>query len=83
MDEQRENDLTVIINEEKLKTEETHKFIDNSFRDGVLKTTGMDIDAIMPAVSRFGGGNRTEKKKRVIDRLMVYFEKYVELVSLK
>ena len=56
VDEQRENDLVVIINEEKLKAEETHKFIENSFRDGVLKTTGTDIDAIMPAVSRFGGG---------------------------
>ena len=39
VDEQRENDLVVIIEEEKLKMEETHKFIDNSFRDGVLKTT--------------------------------------------
>ena len=83
VDEQRENDLAVIIEEEKLKAEETHKFIDNSFRDGVLKTTGTDIDVIMPAVSRFGGGNRAEKKKRVIDRLMAYFEKYVELVSIK
>lgn len=82
VDEQRENDLAAIINEEKLKTEETHKFIDNSFRDGVLKTTGTDIDVIMPAVSRFGGGNRAEKKKRVIDRLMAYYEKYVELVSI-
>ena len=82
VDEQRENELAVIINEEKLKTEETHKFIDNSFRDGVLKTTGTDIDVIMPAVSRFGGGNRAEKKKRVIDRLMAYYEKYVELVSI-
>ncbi len=81
VDEQRENDLAAIINEEKLKTEETHKFIDNSFRDGVLKTTGTDIDVIMPAVSRFGGGNRAEKKKRVIDRLMAYYEKYVELVN--
>lgn len=81
VDEQRENDLAAIINEEKLKTEETHKFIDNSFRDGVLKTTGTDIDVIMPAVSRFGGGNRGEKKKRVIDRLMAYYEKYVELVN--
>lgn len=81
VDEQRENDLAAIINEEKLKVEETHKFIDNSFRDGVLKTTGTDIDVIMPAVSRFGGGNRTEKKKRVIDRLMAYYEKYVELVN--
>lgn len=82
VDEQKENDLVVIIEEEKLKMEETHKFIDNSFRDGVLKTTGTDIDVIMPAVSRFGGGNRAEKKKRVIDRLMAYYEKYVELVSI-
>lgn len=80
VDEQRENDLVAIINEEKLKTEETHKFMDNSFRDGVLKTTGTDIDVIMPAVSRFGGGNRAEKKRRVIDRLIAYYEKYVELV---
>ena len=83
VDEQKENDLVVIIEEEKLKMEETHKFIDNSFRDGVLKTTGTDIDVIMPAVSRFGGGNRAEKKKRVIDRLMAYYEKYVELVSMR
>lgn len=80
VEEQRECDLAVIIGEEKLKAEETHKFMDNSFRDGVLKTTGTDIDAIMPAVSRFGGGNRAEKKKRVIDRLTAYFEKYLELV---
>ena len=81
VDEQRKSDLAVIISEEKLKPEETHKFISNSFRDGVLKTTGTDIDVILPAVSRFGGGNRAMKKKRVIDRLMAYFEKYLELVS--
>lgn len=83
VDEQRENDLALIIDEEKLKSVETHKFIDNSFRDGVMKTTGTDIDDIMPAVSRFGGGNRVEKKKRVIDRLMAYFEKYFELVGTR
>lgn len=83
VDEQREQDLVVIIEEEKLKAAETHKFVDNSFRDGVLKTTGTDIDDILPAVSRFGGGNRVEKKKRVIDRLMAYFEKYLELVGTK
>lgn len=81
VDEQRKKDLNLIISEEKLKAEETHKFVNNSFRDGVLKTTGTDIDVIMPAVSRFGGGNRVEKKKRVIDRLMAYFEKYLELVD--
>ncbi len=84
VDEQRENALVMIIKDEKLKDKETHVFIGNSFRDGVLKTTGMDVDAIMPAVSRFGGGGagkRTETKKRVIDRLLAYFEKYLDLVG--
>ncbi len=79
VEEQRENDLLEIITEEKLKVDETHKFVNNSLRDGILKTTGTDIDAIMPPVSRFGGGNRAEKKKQVIDRLKLYFEKYMEL----
>ena len=85
VDEQREHDLVAIIKDEKLKDKETHIFIENSFRDGVLKTTGTDVDAIMPAVSRFGGsaGNRTETKKRVIDRLLAYFEKYLDLVGMK
>lgn len=86
VDEQRENDLVAIIKDEKLKDKETHIFIENSFRDGVLKTTGTDVDAIMPAVSRFGGGsagNRSKTKKRVIDRLRAYFEKYLDLVGVK
>ena len=83
VDEQREKDLMEIITEEKLKVEETQKFIDNSLRDGILKTSGTDIDAIMPPVSRFGGGNRAEKKKQVIDRLRAYYEKYLELFNGK
>ena len=82
IEEQKEQDLMLIIREEKLKSEETHKFVKDAFRDGILKTTGTDIDLILPAVSRFGGSgvNRVEKKKTVIDRLMTYFEKYRELV---
>ena len=85
VDEQRENDLVAIIKDEKLKDKETHIFIENSFRNGALKTTGTDVDAIMPAVSRFGGsaGNRSKTKKRVIDRLLAYFEKYLDLVGVK
>ena len=44
-----------------------------------MKTTGTDIDVILPPVSRFGGGNRDEKKNRVIERLMTYFELYLDL----
>lgn len=46
--EQKETDLAALITDEKLKEEETRKFIDNSFRDGALKTTGTDIDKILP-----------------------------------
>lgn len=83
VDEQRENDLIAIIKDEKLKDKETYIFIENSFRVGVLKTMGTDVDAIMPAVSRFGGstGIRTETKKGVIYRLLAYFEKYLDLVG--
>ena len=72
----REEELSAIITEQKLKPEETRTFIENSFRDGNLRTTGTDIDKILPAVSRFGGGNRSEVKKIVIERLTEFFEKY-------
>ena len=72
----REEELTAIIAEQKLKPEETKTFIENSFRDGVLRTTGIDIDRILPPVSRFGGGNRSEVKKAVIERLKEFFEKF-------
>lgn len=78
--EQKETELATLISEEKLKQEETKKFINNSFRDGALKTTGTDIDKIMPPASRFGGGNRAAKKQNVIDKLMQFFEKYFGLV---
>ena len=80
--DQKETDLEVLIREENLKQEETRKFIENSFRDGTLKTTGTDIDKILPPASRFGGGgeNRAVKKQSVIEKLMKFFEKYLGLV---
>ena len=78
--EQKESDLAALIADEKLKVEETRRFIDNSFRDGALKTTGTDIDKILPPASRFGGGNRQERKRGVIVKLLGFFEKYSGLV---
>ncbi|MBP8614432.1 MAG: type I restriction endonuclease subunit R [Firmicutes bacterium] len=77
--ERKEADITAIIEEERLKPEETRRFIDNAFRDGMLKTTGTAIDKIMPPVSRFGGG-RAAKKQGIIEKLMIFFEKYLGLV---
>ena len=55
--------MVQLIQEENLNEEETSKFIEVAFRDGSVKTTGTDIDKLMPTMSRFGGGNRAEKSK--------------------
>ena len=77
---QKELELATIIAEENLKPEATRTFVDYSFRDGTMKTTGTDIDKILPAMSRFGGGNREEKKQNVIQRLLQFFERFFGLV---
>ena len=74
--EERERQLMQIVAEEKLNEAETRKFLEDSFRNGEVKTTGTDIDKLMPPVSRFGGGNRAEKKQTIIDKLKAFFEKF-------
>jgi type I restriction enzyme R subunit len=74
--EQREKALAQIIEEEKLKENETRAFVEGAFRDGGIKTTGTDIDKILPPMPRFGGGNRKAKKETVIDKLKAFFERF-------
>ena len=77
--EQKEQDLKAVIEDENLNEEETRKFIDNSFRDGQVKTTGTDIEKILPPMRRFGGGNRNERKQTIIEKVLKFFEKYFGL----
>lgn len=80
--EQCNAELQTLITEEKLKPVEAKKFVENSFRDGVLKTLGTDIDKILPPISRFsGGGNRKKKKQSVIEKLKAFFEKYFDIIN--
>lgn len=80
--EQCNAELQKLISEENLKPEPAKKFVENSFRDGVLKTIGTDIDKILPPISRFsGGGNRKKKKQNVIEKLKVFFEKYFDIIN--
>ena len=74
--EEREKELMAIIQSERLKEAETRKFMENAFRDGEIKTTGTDIDNIMPPTSRFGGGNRALKKLAIIVKLKEFFERF-------
>jgi type I restriction enzyme R subunit len=78
--QKKEEDLSALIEDEKLKGPEARRFIEMAFRDGELKETGTDIDKIMPPVSRFGGGNRAVKKQGIIEKLRAFFEKYLGLV---
>jgi type I restriction enzyme R subunit len=76
-----EHDLAALIADESLKDSETRKFIKHAFRDGMIKTTGTDIDAILPPMRRFGDRNRQEKKQSVIAKLLIFFEKYFGVYS--
>lgn len=78
--QRKDEDLKEIIDSEHLKPQETKTFIDNSFREGQVRTTGTDIDKILPPMSRFGGSdNRQEKKKTVVEKLQAFFERYFGL----
>ncbi len=74
--QEREEQLMQLIADERLNEDKTRALIDNAFAIGTLKTTGTDIDSIMPPMSRFGGSNREEKKKNLIEKLKVFFERF-------
>lgn len=79
--EQREAEIEALIDGEKLKPKETRTLVSNAFRDGMLRTTGIEIDQILPPVSRFGGGLRNQKKQTVIEKLKKFFDTYFGLVN--
>ncbi|MBQ8643336.1 MAG: type I restriction endonuclease subunit R [Candidatus Methanomethylophilaceae archaeon] len=79
---QKETDLEEIIIENHLKPDDTRRFLDNSFRDGMIKTSGTEVDSLMPPMSRFGSGgkDRTNRKESIIGVLKSFFEKYFGLI---
>ena len=79
--ERKEKDLAALIAEENLKPVEATRFLDNAFRDGALKTTGTDLDRILPPISRFSGGDgRAARKRDIVQKLRAFYEKYLGLV---
>lgn len=74
-------ELDQIIADEGLNADETKAFVDNAFRDGAIPATGTAITRILPPVSRFSKNNtHSVKKQTVLDKLMVFFERYSGLV---
>lgn len=81
----RNAELEQIIAEENLRPDPARAFIDSAFRDGGIQTTGTAIIGVLPPTSRFGtseGVNLQEKKRRVLEKLGAYFERFQGLISV-
>ncbi len=51
--------------------------MENALSEGEIKTTGTDIDRLMPPLPRFGKeGARAKKKQMVIDKLESVLERF-------
>lgn len=82
LEAQREKELGEIIVAENLKPEETAQFIDAAFREGSIRASGTAITKVLPPVSRFSKEkNHGEKKRRVVQQLGEFFERFFGLVS--
>ena len=82
VEKKKKEELDRIIEEEGLNHEETYKFVEHSFRDGGIPTTGTAITKILPRISPFTpDGKRWEKKKTVLERLINFFERFFDISS--
>lgn len=82
LEAQREKELGEIIAAENLKPEETAQFIDAAFREGSIRASGTAITKVLPPVSRFSKEkNHGEKKRRVVQKLGEFFERFFGLVT--
>ena len=81
--EQRREELDHIIADENLKEEEAVKFMQQSFDDGYVTTSGLAVTKMLPPMPIFGAGasKRAEKKKSVIEKLEAFFKKYFNLIE--
>lgn len=84
VEEKKIEELDQIISSEGLEKEATYKFIEESFRNNFVSSTGTSITKILPPVTRFSAqGERTQKKENVLMKLSKFFEKYFDISSHK
>lgn len=83
LESRRAAELETIIQEEHLIGDQARKFMDAAFNDGELQTSGTEITAILPRVSRFNPNpeqSMAAVKARVVKKLSAYFDRYADLV---
>ncbi len=80
VEEKKIEELEEIIKKEKLNKDATYKFIEDSFQDGAVESTGVSITEILPHMTRFSEtGERTKKRENVIKKLTNFFEKFFDI----
>jgi type I restriction enzyme R subunit len=76
----RNAELSRIINDEGLRPDAAHTFIDQALREGAIRTAGTAITTVLPPVSRFAASNgHGATKQRVIDKLTAFFDRFFGL----
>lgn len=82
MNSKKKEELDKIIEEENLNKEETYNFIQKSFEQGRVETNGTEVSTILPPLSMFTPNNvRQEKKNKVIDKLLEFFDKFFSITG--
>lgn len=74
--EKKEEELIALVTSENLNEQKTRKFISDCFEAGQIKIIGTDIDQLLPPMSRFGSTNRSDKKNKVILKLLDFYQKF-------
>ena len=76
----QEDELSKIIADENLMEEQTRKFMEDAFQNGVVPETGVSITQILPPASKFSrDGSHATKKRVVLERLQAFFDRYFDL----
>ncbi|MGM9882060.1 MAG: type I restriction endonuclease subunit R [Bacilli bacterium] len=84
MNSKKKEELDKIIIEENLNKDETYNFIQRSFEQGRVETNGTEVSNILPPMNMFTPTNdRQEKKNKVIDKLLEFFDKFFSISSNK
>ena len=82
MNSKKKEELDKTIAEENLNKEEIYNFIQRSFEQGRVETNGTEVSTILPPMSMFTPNNeRQEKKNKVIDKLLEFFDKFFSITS--
>ena len=80
----REAELAEIIVSEGLRPAATRTFIEGAFADGAISASGTAITHVLPPASRFApDGGHSEKKRRVLQKLGAFFDRFFSLGAVR